>query len=322
MTGDWLGLPWPVTLSIVDQLIRRSPVVAAVLSIASVAWVLATNWGPVVNGHPSYPIFYFAVLLVGTLLSIGLLRSGLRHRGNWLSLATSAGLLLLALLALWLSPFGAEPAALAVIDDPGGMEVTETWTELVMWPTEGDPTVGVVFYPGARVDARAYSRVFRPFVEEGSGVVLVKAPLGVAFLAAGFYETWIREHPGIDHWIVAGHSLGGVAASSAARSELIDGLLLWASFPAGDISGLESLKVVSVYGTNDAIAEPREILASAGDLPETTRFIPVQGGIHSYFGDYGLQPGDGQPGTDRATAQDEIVAASMRLMEEVQGLLP
>lgn len=236
-----------------------------------------------------------------------------------MSITSAAGLFLIALLGLWLSPFGAEPVALEVIDDGGSLEVSETWTEVVLWPAEGDPKVGVVFYPGARVDARAYSRVLRPLAEGGNIVVVVKAPLGIAFLSAGFSEAWVREHPEIEDWVAAGHSLGGVVASSAARSKSVDGLLLWASFPASDVSGIDSLEAVSVYGTSDAIAEPEDILASADDLPETTRFSPVEGGIHSFFGDYGLQPGDGQPGTDRDTAQDQIAAASLGLIESVQG---
>lgn len=234
-------------------------------------------------------------------------------------MTSAVGLALVGLLGLWLSPFGAEPVALEVLDDRGSLEVSETRTEVVLWPAEGDPNLGIIFYPGGRVDARAYARVLRPLAEAGSAVVVAKAPLGIAFLTAGFFEGWVQEHPEIEDWIVAGHSLGGVAASSAARSVLIDGLLLWASFPASDISEVGSLEVVSVYGTSDAIAEPEEILASAGDLPETTRFVPVEGGIHSFFGDYGLQPGDGRPGTDRTTAQDQIATASMSLIEQVRG---
>lgn len=283
---------------------------------------MATNWDPVVRGHPSYLIFYLTLLLLSSIVLIAWFRARSRQVRKWVSIASAVGLFLVALFGLWLSPFGAEPVALDVIDDPGALEVSETPTEIVLWPAGGDPEVGIVFYPGARVDARAYARVLRPLAETGNGVVVVKAPLGIAFLAADFFEAWVDEHPEIDHWIVAGHSLGGVAASSAARSELIDGLLLWASFPATDISDVASLKAVSIYGTSDAIAEPEEILASASDLPETTRFSPIPGGIHSYFGDYGLQPGDGQPGTDRDTAQEQIATASMSLLEEVQDRQP
>ena len=41
------------------------------------------------------------------------------------------------------------------------------------------------FQPGARVDPRAYAAILRPLAESGHVVVIVKQPLGIAFLATG-----------------------------------------------------------------------------------------------------------------------------------------
>ena len=37
--------------------------------------------------------------------------------------------------------------------------------------------------------------------------------------------------------------------------------------------------------------------------------------MHSYFGDYGEQPGDGTPTVSRAEAQRQIVAATVALLD-------
>jgi hypothetical protein len=37
----------------------------------------------------------------------------------------------------------------------------------------------------------------------------------------------------------------------------------------------------------------------------------IDGGIHAFFGDYGSQPGDGEPGTSREDAQAQIIAATL-----------
>jgi len=43
----------------------------------------------------------------------------------------------------------------------------------------------------------------------------------------------------------------------------------------------------------------------------------IKGAVHSSFGDYGDQPGDGTPTIDRSTAQAEISKATLELMATV-----
>ena len=76
---------------------------------------------------------------------------------------------------------------------------------------------------------------------------------------------------------------------------------------------------MSVYGTNDGLATPADIDEHKPDLPASTEYVPIDGGIHSFFGDYGLQNGDGQPGTTRADAQRQIADASIRFMEALDA---
>jgi pimeloyl-ACP methyl ester carboxylesterase len=306
-------------LSDVSQTLRRPSTWGAIPLVGIVAWVLSTNWDPVANSHPSYLILYLTALVLGLGVTIRGFIAGKPTGRLWVSSVGAVGLLVLALGALWLSPFAAEPVALDALNDPGSMAVTETSTEIVMEPRSEEATTGIVFHPGARVDARAYANVLRPLAEAGNHVVIVKEPLGIAFLSLGFTASWIEQHPQIDRWIVGGHSLGGVVAAGDAESLGTAGLLLWASFPASDISDSTALEVTSVYGTADAIATPEDVLASAPELPGAAVFVPIEGGIHSFFGDYGLQPGDGSPGTDRIAAQSQIASASLDLVAAIEG---
>ena len=43
----------------------------------------------------------------------------------------------------------------------------------------------------------------------------------------------------------------------------------------------------------------------------------VPGAVHSYFGDYGDQPGDGVPTADRVKAQAQITKATADLLAAV-----
>ena len=85
----------------------------------------------------------------------------------------------------------------------------------------------------------------------------------------------------------------------------------------GSLADRTDLTVASISGTADPLTSPADIESSRAELPATTVFTAVQGGIHGYFGDYGAQPGDGSPGVDRASAQQQIVAASVTVMDEV-----
>jgi pimeloyl-ACP methyl ester carboxylesterase len=142
-------------------------------------------------------------------------------------------------------------------------------------------------------------------------VVILKEPLGIALTDLDQPAAAIDAFPDVDRWVVGGHSLGGVAAARFADThpDLVDGLLLHGSYPLGDMSDAE-LPVTSVYGTADGLTTVAKIDASRADLPASTTFVAVEGGIHAYFADYGTQPGDGEPTVSRTQAQAQIVRAS------------
>lgn len=243
---------------------------------------------------------------------------GLLGRG----VVVALGLTLAAVL-VWLRPFGADARALDALQaatDAGTVTDATTWLEL---QPVGEPSgVGLVFQPGARVDARAYVALLEPYAEAGHLVVVVKQPFGIGFAATGAPDRVVADHPEIGSWVVGGHSLGGVAASSWAAGSTraeggsTDGLLLWASYPLGDLSGTD-LQVVSVSGSEDGLATPDDIDASRPDLPPDAMFVQVPGATHAFFGDYGPQPGDGTAGVDRAEGQAGIVAPGLALLDSL-----
>jgi pimeloyl-ACP methyl ester carboxylesterase len=170
------------------------------------------------------------------------------------------------------------------------------------------------------VQAAAYAARLRPLAEHGYAVFIVKVPLNIAFLGTQHAGAVIAAHPEIKHWAVGGHSLGGVAASAFLKDRQdVSGLILYASYPAGDLSARTDLVVVSIYGTRDALATVGRVESAKPRLPPQTRYVAIQGGNHSYFGDYGMQTGDGIPSISRAEAARQIVAATVTAMDEVAG---
>jgi hypothetical protein len=77
------------------------------------------------------------------------------------------------------------------------------------------------------------------------------------------------------------------------------------------MSGTLDVGVLSVSGSEDGLATPTDIESSVADLPPGADFVTIDGGVHAFFGDYGPQPGDGQPGISHDQARAEISAASL-----------
>jgi pimeloyl-ACP methyl ester carboxylesterase len=212
------------------------------------------------------------------------------------------------------------PRAMAALDSGDGVRVEqEPW--LIFHPTDRQPEVGLVFYPGGRVDPRAYAPAARAIAAEGYLVVIVPMPFNLAVLASDRGADVIAAHPEVRTWAVGGHSLGGAMAARFARSypDAVKGLVLWAAYPDGsdDLSG-RSLRAVSVFGTLDGLATVEKIESSRPLLPADTRWVAIQGGNHAQFGWYGPQSGDGEASMASEEQQEQVIAATLELMNELR----
>lgn len=214
------------------------------------------------------------------------------------------------------SALGPEPEVLAALrsDD----HVTVSMNEYIVFqPASRKTSTALVFYPGARVDYRSYAAPLRRIAAEGYLVILLSVRLNLAFFDINAADGPIASFPDIRHWVVGGHSLGGVAASSyAGRRDGLDGVVLWASYPGDDALKNKDLKILSIYGTRE-MGGADSFEASRSNLPSTTMFVVIDGGNHGQFGDYGFQPGDNEATISRAEQQKQIVAATVKFLKEV-----
>lgn len=189
---------------------------------------------------------------------------------------------------------------------------------LVFAPVAQPPTTGLILYPGARVDPRAYAVAARMIAAAGYRVVIVPMPLNLAVLGANRADDVIAAYPEVSHWAIGGHSLGGAMAALYAydHPEAIAGLLLWAAYPAtsNDLSGRD-LAVVSLYGTRDGVATPEQFEASRALLPVSTQFIAIEGGNHAGFGRYGPQAGDLGAEISAGEQERQVVSGSLELLK-------
>lgn len=248
---------------------------------------------------------------------------------RWARIAFSAILLVLLLatagFVIWAeSPLGPMPEALAALETDNAVRVeTDPW--FTFRPQAQAPTSGVIIYPGGRVDPRSYAPAARALAEKGHLAVITPMPLNLAVLDSGAAADVVTAHPEIETWVVGGHSLGGTMAAryAEANADVVDGLMLWASYPADDaLAAHTEPAVLSIYASNDGLSTTDEIEASREDLPADTRWVEIVGGNHAQFGWYGEQPGDGQATISRIEQQEQIVTETAGFLEELMAQAP
>jgi len=239
------------------------------------------------------------------------------RRLRWLWLLLLVPLLLAGGFVAWAEATPAPmPEAVAALASSEDIEVTiSPW--LTFRPKTGQPQAGLVLYPGGRVDPRAYAPAARALAERGYLVAIVPMPLGLAIFRPSAAGDVIDAFPQITDWAVGGHSLGGaMAARFAYRSPgIVDGLVLWASYPAAsdDLSGRD-IAVTSIYATRDGLATPEKIDASRPLLPPDTVWVAIEGGNHAQFGWYGPQAGDNEATISRMEQQQQVIEATEQLL--------
>lgn len=180
------------------------------------------------------------------------------------------------------------------------------------------PEMGFIFYPGGRVDYRAYSPVLRMIAQQGYFIALVPVPLNLAFFDINVAARVQAQHPEIKHWVVSGHSLGGVAASVYAKDHLqeLDGLVFFASYPADESLKNSDIKILSIYGTRD-MAGMDKFDQTKALLPPQTEYVVIDGGNHAQFGSYGFQPGDNEATISPEEQWAQVANATVRFLEEI-----
>ena len=192
---------------------------------------------------------------------------------------------------------------------------------LVFAPAGVKPRTGLIFYPGAFVDPRAYAPAARAIAAAGHRVVIVPMPLNLAVLGANRAGDVRAAYPEVERWAIGGHSLGGAMAARYAHSSPgdVQGLVLWAAYPAsGNDLSTRALPVASIYGTRDGLASVDEVDAARPLLPPDTAYTPLEGGNHAQFGWYGPQSGDGEATLSHEEQQAQTVAATVALLESIQ----
>lgn len=180
----------------------------------------------------------------------------------------------------------------------------------------------LIFYPGGRVNPEAYFWFGEKMAERDYLVAVVDFPFNLGVLAPNraravhrflLEEGWSWEGDPI----IGGHSLGGAMSARFADNNPVGGLFLWAAYPPSwiDLTNVE-FPVLVLMAENDGLATTQDVEKGIAQLPVQTRVYLIQGGIHSFFGRYGLQRGDGEPEITREEQETQIFEVMIGFLNE------
>lgn len=197
----------------------------------------------------------------------------------------AAVLLLLAILAgdfFWYVSdyYRAEDVAFEVLAQNDGIVTQDNLT--ILSPSYQSDTA-IIFYPGAKVEAEAYLPLLDQIRQIGITCILVDMPFHMAIFDSDAAEDVMTQFPEIEHWYLAGHSMGGAMASkfAAEHPDEVDGLILMGAYIYGDYPDEDTL---TIYGSLNQSVEDH--------IDYTENIVEIEGGNHAQFGIYGLQKGD------------------------------
>lgn len=278
------------------------------------------------RGLTFMPAMLFFIAGVAGMCLMGWLGSHMDKsaRSNWIEelINTAAQLAILAGVVIVYFGMSYQPGdtAAAALEDMGSVQVTET-EEYILFDGAGTEDA-LVFYPGARVEAAAYSPLMMRLAENGTDCYLCRIKYNFAMLDAEAAED-VRAAAGNNsdrHWYLGGHSLGGVTAAglvtqgeTADETSDWDGIVLLAAYPNAPIT----VPAILIYGTNDGIVEPEEYgrIVEDGLWPEDFTEVRLEGGNHAQFGDYGEQNGDNKAEMSFDEQLDKTAAAITEWIE-------
>ena len=187
--------------------------------------------------------------------------------------------------------YRADARALAALESDAAVRVGRTdygWR--FDGPSESD---ALIFYPGGKVEARAYAPLLREIAAGEMDVCLVEMPFRLAVLAPNRADR-VMEQEDYTNWYIGGHSLGGAVAANYAAShgDRLRGLVLLAAYATRPLD--PGLHVLVAVGSEDGVVNRAKLEAGLQYLPADARFVTIPGANHAQFGSYGPQRGDGE----------------------------
>lgn len=213
---------------------------------------------------------------------------------------------------LWASVYyRADDTAIKAMQSDGVVTVEQTKSG---WLFDGpSDDKALIFYPGAKVDAKAYAPLLRLLAQEDMDVYLVNMPLHLAFFGIGKAGE-IIENSAYEQYYISGHSLGGAMAAYYAAEHVSDfkGMILFAAYPTQETA----IDTLVIYGSEDGVLNMARIAEAPKLVSGNYNEVVIDGGNHAQFGNYGEQKGDGEAVISVEDQQTQAIQAIRKFIND------
>lgn len=180
----------------------------------------------------------------------------------------------------------AEQIALDCLNGSENVTVTQTNNQIFLDGPGND--TALIFYPGAKNEYTSYLPLLMNLANNGIDTYIMEMPLNMPFFGEYKADETI-DNTNYTHYIMSGHSLGGlIAASYMNHTGKGDALVLISAYPVTQVEK----PVLSIYGSEDGILNMEAYEDSKKLMSNFTEYV-IEGGNHAQFAYYGLQDNDG-----------------------------
>ncbi len=193
-------------------------------------------------------------------------------------------------------------------------EVTVTHTEKYYSFEPQEYQIGVIFFPKQNVDIKAYAPLLHELAKEGFLTILLNIN---SITINNNIEEILSKYNNLD-WCIGGHASGGIMASNYLKDNhyKFQGLFLLSAFSNINLSDTD-LKIASIYGEKDNLLDMTKYQHNFSNLGNNCQEYIIKGGNHSYFGNYGIEDGDGKASITRETQMQITINHIKELLTKV-----
>ena len=204
----------------------------------------------------------------------------------------------------------AESTATDYLNGTDDVNVTKIDKELYLDGYGND--TALIFYPGAKIEYISYLPMLCELSSKGIDCYLVEMPFNIALFGENEADK-IIDTTNYSKYVLCGHSLGGVVASSyMAHSQKGDGLILLAGYPTENITK----PTLSIYGSNDGNLNKKSYDEAKPLMSNMTEHV-IDGGNHAQFGYYGKQSGDNEANITPENQQNQTVGTILEFISKL-----
>ncbi|MBQ0139293.1 MAG: alpha/beta hydrolase [Kurthia sp.] len=193
--------------------------------------------------------------------------------------------------------------------------------DLYVFQPKQKTEVGIILYPGAKVEPLAYGYIAKELQQQGYFVVIPQMRFNMAIFEEKKANYIIEEYGDIDRWVIGGHSLGGVVAASYTEKnpDHIAGLFLYASYPSKSVDfSTTNLPTLSIFAEHDQVSPPEDIFKHQSNLSNVAVLHEIIGGNHAGFGMYGKQSDDGEATISNLQQQKKVIKQTLKWLEKTK----